>query len=158
MTGLEELIIVPGDDVTDAGVAHLAGLKRLRLLLITNSKLTDDGLISFGSLADMEWLLIEGQGFSDQGLAHVRGMTRLKLLALTEPRQRKRHPRITDDGLKALAGMTELSKVMLHVSQVSDEGIDRLLGLKKLKTISLDGAKITETGRKRLKAAGVHFE
>lgn len=41
LSGLRKLSL--GDRVTDAGLVHLRGMKQLRKLDLTNSRVTDDG-------------------------------------------------------------------------------------------------------------------
>jgi hypothetical protein len=97
MTSLEELIVFPGIDISEVGVAHLAGLKNLRILTLTNTMLTDEGLRHLAGLTNLEELWVEGPSFSDAGLAHFRGMTRLKTLTMIANRNT-----ITSEGRKRL--------------------------------------------------------
>jgi hypothetical protein len=153
LTSLEELIIFPGTDVSDAGLAHLAGLKRLRIFLLSNSRLTDDGLASLASLTNLEELVLDGAGFSDRGIAHLMGMTRLESLSLGGGQHT-----ITNAGLKSLESMRNLKTLNLSGWKITDEGVDRLLRLKMLKTVYLEGTSVTEVGRSKLKAAGLKVE
>ena len=69
MTGLEELSISWGYHLTDKGFAYLSGLKRLRILDVDHSEMTDASLESIGKLTNLEELRIAGVGFTDRGRA-----------------------------------------------------------------------------------------
>ena len=82
MTGLEELIIWPARSISDAGVAHLTGLKNLKDLRIDKSKLTDEGLRHLAALRNVEHLSVDGSHFSDTGLNYLKQAKHLKTLYL----------------------------------------------------------------------------
>jgi Leucine Rich repeat len=148
MTGLEELIIFPANQISDEGVAHLTGLRNLRVLFITNSQVTDAGLRHLSRLRSVEHLTLEGMGFSDRGLAYLSEMNRLKSLSLWNG-----VPGMTDIGLASLGGLKDLELLDLRGCKVTDRGLEQLLGLTKLRALSLDGSLITQDGRNRLQAS-----
>jgi hypothetical protein len=148
MTGLEELIIFPANEISDGGVAHLTGLPKLRVLFITNSQVTDAGLRHLSRLRSVEHLTLEGMGFSDQGLAYLSEMNRLKSLSLWNG-----VPGITDIGLASLGRLKDLELLDLRGCKVTDHGLEQLRGLKKLKGLSVDGSLITKEGRERLQSS-----
>src|SRR5262249_51493484 len=132
MTGLEELSIGWGFHLTDKGFGHLSGLKRLRILDVDNSKMTDASLDAVGKLTNLEQLQIAGEGFTDRGLARLEGLSHLKSLSLG----RGEH-RITDAGLDSVKRLKSLEHLELDGSHLSDEGIATLRKLTNLKTINM---------------------
>jgi hypothetical protein len=71
---------------------------------------------------------------TDAGLAHIATCTKLVRLQLSSGRPL----RVTDDGLKQLAGLTELRVLGLGQTQFTDAGIAHLAALTKLEELWLD--------------------
>jgi len=57
---------------------------------------------------------------------------------------------ITDEGIKGIAGMTELVTLELDGTHLTDAGLKHLAGMKKLKTLNLSGTKVTNDGMEEL--------
>ena len=70
--------------MTDAGLAHLAGLTGLQRLYLGNTRVTDAGLAHLKELTGLRHLDLEETGVTDAGLAHLEG--------LTEPRAARPRP------------------------------------------------------------------
>ena len=68
MAGLN-LLIWDATSITDQGVAHLAGLKNLKKIHISNSWITDKSLVLLSSLPQIEELSLQGNHFSDEGFS-----------------------------------------------------------------------------------------
>ncbi len=60
--------------------------------------------------------------------------------------------KVTDGGLKALAGMKNLKELHLEGTAVSDAGLDQLKGLAELEYINLYNTKVTDAGLAKLAA------
>ena len=58
--------------------------------------------------------------------------------------------KVTDAGLKSLAGMKNLTEVHLEGTAVTDAGLDNLTGLASLEYLNLYGTKVTDAGAKKL--------
>jgi len=108
-------------NVTDAGVAHLASLRRLRILVIFDSKLTDKSLRVFGAMSRLENLVATDSHFTDDGLSHLRNLKRMVVMSLDCGERR-----FTDAGLVHLEGLQSLENIQLQDSLVTPAGIARL--------------------------------
>jgi Leucine Rich repeat len=126
---------------------HLSGLKRLRILHVDHSKMTDAGLEAIGKLTNLEELWLGGAGFSDRGLAHLTGLKRLKSLTLVKGTQQ-----LTDASLESLRSMTALEHVYMGGWHISDEGIAQLRELKNLKSVAIGLSRDQQDRRNRLQA------
>jgi mono/diheme cytochrome c family protein len=60
--------------------------------------------------------------------------------------------KVTDAGLKALAGMKNLKELHLEGTAISDAGLDQLKGLAELEYINLYNTKVTDAGMAKLAA------
>jgi hypothetical protein len=132
MEGLEELIIWPAREISDAGVSHLEGLKHLKNVYIDKSRMTDEGLRTLGALPGVEHLKLSNHHFSDAGLAHLKKASRLKTLMVGSGRSD-----ITDAGLASLAGMKDLEQLDISGSKVTARGLLQLRVLPRLKEIRI---------------------
>ena len=146
MSGLEELILFPARKVTDAGVAHLRGLKHLKRILIDQSHMTDEGLQTLAELPELEHLKLYRHSFSDAGLAHLKRATKLKTLLIGSGTSG-----VTDAGLASLQGLTDLEELDVSGSMVTDAGLDGLRGLTKLKDVGVNGTSVTKEGLKHFR-------
>ena len=81
--------------VTDAGLKHLIGLKRLHALILSGTKITDVGLETVSSVNGLVGLELERTPVTDAGLEHLRGLVALKWLYL-------RDTKVTEAGVKRL--------------------------------------------------------
>ena len=122
LTDLRELAIWWATKISDAGVAHLGRLPRLRMVDISNSSLTDEGVKHLASLPALEELSIEGKSFTDQSLLDLSRSSRLKSLTL-----RGDTSAITDKGLAPLGKLKGLKRLYLQNSKISAEAREALI-------------------------------
>lgn len=123
---------------TDAGMAHLRGLDRLKHLRLgwatadgsVGSKITGAGLAAIAGATRMKLLHLQGIPLSDADLAVLRGMTGLRLLEIEGPG-------ITDAGLAHLAGLVEMRELSLQGTRVTTAGIAQLRGMTRLSKLNL---------------------
>ncbi len=109
-----ESLMIRGLKVGEAGVAHLADLKKLRVL---NASLVmdDASLVHLRDLHSLERLgLYSCPGITDKGVAHLEGLANLRFLQL-------QFTKTGDDGLARLAGLKHLRFLDLRGTPVSDE-------------------------------------
>ena len=65
-------------------LAHLAGLKRLRVLQLCDTGVTDAGLAHLAKLTTCESLVLSDNAIGDAGLAHLKGLAKLRDLRLND--------------------------------------------------------------------------
>lgn len=82
--------------VTDKGLAHVAGMANLSRLHLENTAVTDAGLDSLKGLANLEYLNLYGTQVSDAGLAKLSGLKNLKKVFVWQSK-------VTDAGAAKLA-------------------------------------------------------
>lgn len=121
LTNLEEFFLWWGTGITDAGVAHLARLPRLRLVDIGLASVTDESLVHLAELPALANLSLQGRKFSDRGLEGLRKAWRLESLLL-----RMGESGITDAGLRHLEGLSNLKHLALENTTISREARERL--------------------------------
>jgi len=123
LTHLKRLYLA-GDELTDAELAHVAGLTQLEVLHLYswNDRLTDAGLEQIGDL---------------------KGLRELELFSRS----------VTDAGLEHLAGLPELEYLFISSDRVTDAGLAHLEGLGRLRTLCLDRTQVTEAGAEKLQRA-----
>ncbi len=82
--------------VSDKGLAHLAGMSNLTRLHLENTGITDAGLDSLKGLAQLEYLNLYGTQVSDAGLEKLSGLKNLKKVFVWQSK-------VTDAGAAKLA-------------------------------------------------------
>jgi hypothetical protein len=107
------------NDVSDAGLAHLARLTQLQWLWLDRTKITDTGLVYLKGLTHLKILYLNDTQITDAGLAHLAGLKQLEALVLD-------FTQITDAGLVYLAGLPQLQRLELGGTKVTDEGVRKL--------------------------------
>ena len=170
LTQLEELsfdfspqIVWDKPQITDAGFAHLAGLKRLKTLRIYTGRLTsagtkhlvnlnqltvldlsadmsDEALEPISKLESLEQLNLMGHKLTEAGVVHLQGLKNLKQLLL-------QNTLVGDRGLEKLATMTALQRLYLNGSfgiLITDAGVEHLRKLHDLEVLNLNQAGITD--------------
>jgi len=145
LTSIPELQFVglPFTDITDAGLADIKGLTRLKGLWLTGNHITDAGLRHIKDLTELRSLTLGGTKVTDTGLEHLRGLTNLQSLELSASK-------VTGRGLTNLEGLTKLDSLDLSASDVSDAGLDHLKRLPKLQSLDLSFTHLTDVGLDRL--------
>ncbi len=143
LTQLEELDFMPSRKVagygpTDAGMAHLRGLTRLKHLTlgvttkdgVIGSKITGRGLAAISSATRLQILQLQGVPLSDPDLAALHDLTDLRILEMGSPD-------VTDAGLDHLTGLVEMRQLSLQGTRVTSAGIVHLRGMTRLKQLNL---------------------
>jgi hypothetical protein len=118
---LEAIYIWDATDVSDAGVAHLSELLKLKKLHISNSKMTDAGFKCLENLSEMEEFSLQGNHFTDETLALANKFPNLKSLWVGMGTSR-----FSDAGIEALYDCKLLEVLDLQGSSISNDAIEKL--------------------------------
>jgi beta-lactamase regulating signal transducer with metallopeptidase domain/Leucine-rich repeat (LRR) protein len=142
---------VPGlaaRNAVDSDLRQLAGLRGLRSLDLSYSKITDAGLESLKDMSRLEQLNLRETGITDAGLEYLATLTGLQELRLG-------NAQITDAGLKCLKGLTGLQVLGLGRTRITDAGLEELKGLGELRQliVPFDRSQVTDTGVQQLQQA-----
>jgi hypothetical protein len=126
-------------DVTDAALANLRCLTKLKNLDVTNTEIGDAGVPYLQALPHLVSLNLWGTKVTDEGLARLEGMVQLRELGigLTE---------VTDAGLEHLKGLSRLEELDLSKTAITDAGFQRLKDLRQLRELRLTDTKVTCDG------------
>jgi len=138
LSQLRELSLDRNSAITDAGLAHIAGLTKMETLLLGRTGITDAGLAKLRGMTELGLLTLDRTKITDVGMAHLAGMVKLYSLALDGTR-------ITDAGLKYLRKMDCLRTLHLSATNISDAGLAQLRDLP-IDWLLLDGTAITDAG------------
>lgn len=148
LDSLEHLSLF-GREFTDAGLAQLARLSRLKLLHLPTATYadpaldkfyyTDVGLESLSHIRGLEDLMIGSPAVSDEGLAHLARLTRLRKLTVTAGR-------VGNAGVAHLAGLRDLEELSLRAPEVTISGVNQLNALRQLRKLNLTFVRQDEGG------------
>src|SRR6185312_10201407 len=93
--------------VTDAGLAHLRGLKGLQVVMLKDVHVNDAGLADLADLPSLQELFLwRADGITDAGWANLARMAELRELTLG-------HTGMTGAGARHLAGLTKLQSLQI---------------------------------------------
>ena len=92
-------------DVTKAGLFHLKGQKRLKVLGLGYTFAGDAGLVRLGELTSLQQLDLSGCDLTDDGLKHLKEMRSLRSLNL------ENNPRVSGIGLAYLKNLQSLTQL-----------------------------------------------
>jgi hypothetical protein len=174
LTNLEVLNLASsfGDSpqIAGPGLAALAGMTKLRVLILDKNLVDDAALVHLKSLKGLKELYLEQTRVVGPGLANLKELNALTLLSLNETRLtdagleglqglssleilKLRGTLVRGEGIKHLRGLTSLHALVLEGTQVTDTELQNLHGMKGLKQVALAGSKVTKEGIDKLKAA-----
>lgn len=145
LTVLKELpelkdVSVWGPSVTDAGLAHVAAIPKLRGLALTDTRVTADGLRQLSQANELVYLALHGASVTDATLAHLDKLPKLAYLQLIRTS-------VTDNGLALVGALRHLREVDLYEApSVSDAGLEKLRDLCDLEALRLLGTSVTDQG------------
>lgn len=132
------------DCLTDAGLAHLAGLTELKVLRLARcERVTGAGFRHLKKLSKLRELEARGLPIADASLVHLSGLKNLEYLNLRETK-------LVGPGFKSLAGLSRLTRLECGGPGVLDKGMPHLARLKSLERLDLARAQITDAGLKVL--------
>ena len=133
------------EHVTDEGLAHLKGWKKLESLNVRGTKITDTGLEHISALTSLRSLDAGFAQVTNNGLDYLSALTNLKRLAIGGNKT-------SDSGLhflKLLPGLTSLdvsgsqrTDSGLWLVALTDAGLEPIASLHRLEELNLGGTKI----------------
>lgn len=155
--------------VTDAGMAYVATLHNLRVLILHGTGISETAAAHLGKLRQLRHLDMLGTEINDAALGHLKSLRCLESLRICGP-FREEPPEepivpfvsdldaeappipppddmdvwpmfgaITDVGLEALGSMTSLKVLHIEQAKITDDGVYRLCQLPKLERLELHG-------------------
>jgi hypothetical protein len=126
--------------VTDAGLAHLEGLSKLRILeLQRGNRVTDAGLIHLKRMTNLEQISLEDSQITGAGLSHLKALTDLEEVSLG-------NTQVDDAGLAHLKGLAKLNTLDVCGTRVTNAGLTHLKRLANLRMLKIGSTKITDGG------------
>jgi hypothetical protein len=142
---LETLVIGTSEDVFDAGIGHLAKLKKL-ITLDAGSSMTNIGLKIIGTFAHLKHLNIAGsEQINGEGLEHLVQLTELETLSLNSC------DKIEDNGITHVAKLPKLYRLDLTWTAITNNGLQRLAPLQSLRHLEIAGCDgITNDGMQHI--------
>ncbi|MCH8828876.1 MAG: hypothetical protein IID45_04785 [Planctomycetes bacterium] len=135
---LKRLDLGCGHQVTDAGLAHLAGLTKLESLNLYGASLTDAGLVHLKRMNRLETLQISYK-INGSGLKHLTSLKRLRKLWISGIR-------LKDEGLRHIGRMSNLVSLTLYRTRFTKAGMAHLQKLARLRYLDLSSSNITDAG------------
>jgi hypothetical protein len=109
-------LFIDSDNVTNAGVAGVKGLAKLRDVGFHCPNVGDESVKHFATLPSLERLSLYRSGVTDAGMKGLAALPKLKRLILSRTA-------VTDAGLMALAEAKSLVSVSVDGTKVTDAGI-----------------------------------
>ena len=97
--------------IGDDALAPLLDLRRIRSVLLNDTAITDAGMKTLGKLTTLTNLDLRGCGVSNVGMKHLTGLKKLRGFKLSGA---SGVTKVDDDGLDALAGLTNLKHLNLE--------------------------------------------
>jgi len=136
------VVIFEDSAVGDTGIDKLAALPITELNVLRSATFSDDGMKTIAGFDKLRHLVIRGTFVMDEGIANIAGLKNLEILDISETF-------IGDDGMQHLAGLGKLTNLDLWKTNVTDAGLVHLQGLKNIDTLSLrEQREVTSDGLK----------
>lgn len=139
--GMEDGYSWSPDDRCMPYITHLTGLK---ILMLSNTNISAEGLKLIGNLNSLERLSVPGR-LTDAGLAEVTRLSSLKALYIND------HS-LTNAGLAHLARLEMLEELdLMGKGRINDAGLVHLAKVPRLRYLLLQGKNFTDNGMAQIK-------
>jgi len=138
--------------VTDAGLQRITKFKFSRDIAVDliAPHITDDGLRQLRDCGRVTTIWINGAHISSRGIELLAGLEHVTGLGLLEEGTGTL-TRIGDDAIRSIAGMDQLSSLVIIGPRVTDKSIAALGSLSNLDTLDLLDTQISDDGLSRLR-------
>jgi hypothetical protein len=134
--------------ISPRGVAHLAKLKGLKRLYLSEVGLVDDDLKQLAALTGLVYVALgRNNKLTGAGLTHLAALQNMESLDLFSC------PKVGDDGVAALKGLGRLTHLGLGETGITDASVEHFKAFRALKNVTVTGTKMTPEGAKKLKDA-----
>ena len=130
--------------ICNEDLQNLQGLRELRRLALTDTQVSDEGLVHLQGLVSLWAVHLHGTRITDRGLESLKGLSNLQGLGLTRTA-------VTGSFLQHFQGHPALTVLELDSSQVNDQGLQWLKGLPNLDRLQIAHTRITDAGMQHLK-------
>lgn len=154
--------------ITDADLAYLAPLSKLRTLMLKGTKVGDKGVATLSPLKQLRSLNLQGTAVTGSGLAKLTGFDQLRSLSLAETAFDDagaavmpvfkalealllNNTKLTDAGLDKLPVQPALQQLSLAATAITDASVVGLARIPSLRQVWLTDTKVTKTGLQKLK-------
>ncbi|HEY1064887.1 MAG TPA: hypothetical protein VGE52_02205, partial [Pirellulales bacterium] len=108
--------------ITDAGVAHLGELPRLKMLVVHRSSITGSCANSLASAASLEAIDFTGSKVTGVGLSALKRLSELRVLRLADCP-------VSDEGTGEIASISQLTSLRISGDQLTPAGLGELARL-----------------------------
>ncbi len=126
--------------ITEKVVESLKSQKKLEILSLEDTNLTDKGLQEIClNHPNLERLFLNNTPVTSEGLKYIGRLQKLQVLEL-------RATKIDDDGIKYLSEMNNIGTLELSNTDITDKSIPYLMNFKKLGLMYIVHTKITKEG------------
>ena len=138
---VERGTLVKPQRVTDEWLRSLDRCRKVRVLVLDGSQLTDGAFAQIGKLRDLELLYVSNAfAVTDAGVFSLKKLRRLRNLNIDDSQ-------IGDHSVATIADLPDLTSLSLHGSNITDEGLRHLATMKRLESLSIGGGPATFTAR-----------
>lgn len=123
-------------------LTRLRYLRKLEVLMIRDCMLKDEDLQLLSEATTIGLLNLEGNRIEGQGVKYLRNLAIDGIILDRNP--------LTDDGLKSIVQMENLTWLNLHYTSISDSCIPILVNAEYLKKLNIEGTQMSSAGIRRL--------
>ncbi|MCS7020773.1 MAG: hypothetical protein NZU63_02965 [Gemmataceae bacterium] len=123
---------------TAKGFSALKALPHLRQLKLEHANLTPASLQAIAEYSQLRHLSLIDAGLNDNHLTILKSLRRLEHLNLSN------NPKISDNGLKAIAALERLRSLHLAHTAITDKGLQELKALDALRTLNVVNTLVTQ--------------
>jgi len=103
--------------IDNSALVHLTGLRRLKSLLLNETKIDDVGLATLGKISTLTNLDLRGCKVSNVGMEHLTGLSKLRALRLNG---KSGATTVDDEGMASIGKLTSLVALPLDFLWVSE--------------------------------------
>jgi Leucine-rich repeat (LRR) protein len=150
LSALEELSFTGGEALSEADLAGLESLSRLKVLSIMSSHLTDQSLASISKLERLEQLNLAGTRASRNGLNQLSGLKSLRGLDV-QMWAEVRPTNVTDELALDLSKLQGLKRLRLSGLALQEADAAFLANLRHLEGVTIDASSLPGTSLRYLR-------